>query len=412
MNASPLDARGASVAVDAGMPTPAQGVGRSIGMVAGETSGDLLAAAVLRGMRARAPGMVARGVGGPAMHQEGFERWWSTDDLSVRGYVEVLRAYPRLLRMRRQLGDRLLEWRPDVFVGVDAPDFNLDLEIRLRAAGVRTVHFISPSIWAWRRERIERIRQAVDHMLLVFPFEREIYAQAGIPATYVGHPLADVIPLRADLQGARARLGLESGRTTVALLPGSRPSEVHYMARSFVETAAWMHARRGDLQFVLPAAGSALYARLRAAIDAMDLPAGLRLTLIDGRSHDALAAADTVLVASGTASLESALFRKPMVIAYRMAWLSYRMMRRMGYLPWIGLPNILANASLVPEFVQEAATPSAMGGALLAQLDDDAGREQLARRFEQMHLELRCDCATRAAEALMELIDGHPTSPG
>jgi lipid-A-disaccharide synthase len=374
-------------------------------MVAGEKSGDLLAAAVLHGLRARHPGLDARGVGGDAMAAEGFDRWWDVHALSVRGYVEVLRAYPRLLRMRRELGDRMLAWRPDLFVGVDAPDFNLDLEIRLREAGIRTVHFISPSIWAWRRERIERIRRAVDHMLLVFPFEQRLYDEAGIPATYVGHPLADAIPLEIDREGARLGLGLDPHRPTVALLPGSRPSEVHYMARVFVDTAVWMHRQRADLQFVLPAAGSVLYARLRDALAGWRLPDGLRLTLVEGRSHAALAAADTVLVASGTATLEAALFRRPMVIAYRMAWLSHRMMRRMGYLPWIGLPNILANASLVPEFVQEAATPEAMGAALLAQLDDDGGRERLAARFETMHHELRCDCPTRAAEVLDALID-------
>lgn len=383
-----------------------KGDGLTLGMVAGEKSGDMLAAAVLQGLRARAPGLTARGVGGDAMAAEGFERWWDVEALSVRGYVEALRAYPRLLRMRRTIGNRMLDWRPDVFVGVDAPDFNLGLEARLRAGGVRTVHFISPSIWAWRRERIERIREAVDHMLLVFPFEREIYAQAGIPATYVGHPLADAIPSGVDVEGARLGLGLDVDRPTIALLPGSRPSEVHYMARGFIETAAFVHARRGEVQFVLPAAGRTLAGRLRGTIAGMQLPSGLRLTLVEGRSHEALAAADTVLVASGTATLETALFRKPMVVAYRMSGLSHRLMRRMAYLPWIGLPNILAGESLVPEFVQDAATPRAMGEALLAQFDDAEGRSRLARRFERMHEELRCDCASRAADALLRIADG------
>lgn len=387
-----------------GMPPRA----RTIGMVAGEKSGDLLAAAVLRGLRDRDPDVASFGIGGEAMAEQGFDRWWDVEALSVRGYVEVLRAYPRLLRMRRTLGDRMLALRPDVFVGVDAPDFNLDLEIRLREAGIRTVHFISPSIWAWRRERIERIRRAVDHMLLVFPFEQRLYDEAGIPATYVGHPLADAIPLQVDREGARLGLGLDPDRPTVALLPGSRPSEVHYMARTFVDTAVWMHQRRPDLQFVLPAAGSALFAKLREALAGWRLPDDLRLTLVDRRSHAALAAADTVLVASGTATLETALFRRPMVIAYRMAWLSYMMMRGKGYLPWIGLPNILANESLVPEFVQEAATPEAMGAALLAQLDDEAGRVRLTERFEAMHHALRCDCPRRAAEVLDALIDERP----
>ena len=372
-------------------------------MVAGEKSGDLLAAAVLRGLRARAPEVVARGVGGGAMASEGFERWWDVEALSVRGYVEVLRAYPRLLRMRRTLGDRMLAWRPSVFVGVDAPDFNLGLETRLRTAGLRTVHFISPSIWAWRAERIERIRQAVDRVLLVFPFEQAIYDKAGIPATYVGHPLADAIPSSTDAAAARVALGLEPDRPTVALLPGSRPAEVHYLGQRFVETALLMHAQRGDLQFVLPAASPALAQRLRMIITNLPGLRGLRLTLVEGRSHEALAAADTVLVASGTASLEAALFRKPMVIAYRMAWLTHRLLLNRGYLPWIGLPNILAGETLVPEFIQDAATASAMARALLDQLDDRAGAARLADRFGLMHETLRRDCASRAAEAVLEV---------
>ena len=372
-------------------------------MVAGETSGDLLAADVLDGLHARVTDVAAAGIGGRAMAERGFEQWWSTDELSVRGYVEVLRAYPRLLRMRSQLFERVLQWRPDVFVGVDAPDFNLELEVRLRQRGVKVAHFISPSIWAWRRERIHRIREAVDHMLLVFPFEREIYREAGIPATYVGHPLADRIPMQTDARAARTALALDPDRATVALLPGSRPSEVHYMGRVFVETAAWMHGRRGDLQFVLPAAGAALFERLQALAADLPLPPGLRLTLVQGRSHEVLAAADVVLVASGTATLETALFRRPMVVAYRMAWLTYRLMRNKGYLPWIGLPNILAHASLVPEFIQDAAQPDAMGAALLAQLDDAPLRARLAERFEAMHHELRCDCPQRAAEVLLSM---------
>ena len=383
---------------------------RRFAMVAGEASGDLLAAAVLRGLRARAQGLEAGGIGGAAMAAEGFDAWWHVDELSVRGYVEVLRAYPRLRRMRDALGERVLAWRPDVLVGVDAPDFNLALEQRVRRAGIRVAHFISPSIWAWRGERIEKVRAAADHVLLVFPFEQAIYDKAGIPATYVGHPLADAIPTSTDARAARARLGLDAGRATVALLPGSRPSEVHYMGRLFVETARWLHARRADVQFVLPAAGAALFERLRESLAALRLPGTLGLTLVQGRSHDALEAADAVLVASGTATLETALFRRPMVIAYRMAWLTHRMMRRMGYLPWIGLPNILAGESLVPEFVQDAATPEAMGGALLAQLDDGALRARLAQRFGQMHDDLRRGCARRAADALMELGDA-PAPP-
>lgn len=303
--------------------------GFRLGMVAGEASGDLLAASVLDGLSARADALDARGIGGPQMRQRGFEAWWTIDALSVNGYIEVLREYPRLKRMRDSLRERLIEWRPDVFVGVDAPDFNLDLELALRERGLRTVHFIGPSIWAWRAGRIERIRRAVDHVLLIFPFEEEIYRKAGIPATYVGHPLADRIPERVDTEGARRALGLfPGGGPVVALLPGSRGGEVERLGPDFLRTAAWLHLHRPDIRFLLPAASDRLFERLREMAAALKLPATLPLTLVSGRSHEVIAAADTVLVASGTATLEVALMRKPMVIAYRLAWLSYRIMRR------------------------------------------------------------------------------------
>jgi lipid-A-disaccharide synthase len=380
-----------------------------LGMVAGETSGDLLASAVLRGLQSQLggrPGLHAAGIGGPAMVERGFEAWWPSERLAVRGYAEVLREYAALRAIRARLRDRLLTWRPDVFVGVDAPDFNLDLERRLRERGVRVAHFIGPSIWAWRGARIETIRRSVDRMLLVFPFEQKLYDDAGVPATYVGHPLADSIPLEADVAGARRALGLPPDGPIVAVLPGSRGSEITYIAPAFVATIAWLAARRPELRFVVPAATETLYARLRAMLASGGLPEGVDCRLVMGRSHDAIAAADAVLVASGTATLEVALYRKPMVIAYRMAWLSYRIMKNMGYLPWIGLPNILCNETVVPEFVQEAATPHAMGAALLAQLDDPAGTARLAERFAALHTLLRRDCAQRAAEALLAMRPG------
>jgi lipid-A-disaccharide synthase len=377
--------------------------GLTLGMVAGEASGDLLAASLLEGLGARAAGLQAAGIGGPAMARHGFDAWWTIDALSVNGYLEVLREYPRLRRMREALAGRLIAWRPRAFVGVDAPDFNLDLEARLRAHGIRVVHFIGPSIWAWRRERIDKIRRSVDHMLLVFPFEEAIYRDAGIPATYVGHPLADAIPPQVDAAAARRALGLPETGAVVALLPGSRASEVQHLALPFLRTAAWLHARRRDLRFVLPAAGNALFERLKAIADGAGLPADLSLTLVPGRSHEALAAADAVLVASGTATLEAALFRRPMVIAYRMSWLSYRIMRRMGYLPWVGLPNILAGRFVVPEFLQSAVRPQAMGEALLRQLDDDAHRDGIVAQFGTLHDALRRGCAARAAQAVLEV---------
>ncbi len=380
----------------------------SLGMVAGETSGDLLAAAVLSGLKHELgdPSLLqSRGIGGPAMIEQGFDPWWHCEALAVRGYAEVVREYPRLRSMRAQLRGRLLQWRPEVFVGVDAPDFNLGLERSLRQSGVKVAHFIGPSIWAWRGGRIDAIRESVDHMLLVFPFEKKIYDDAGIAATYVGHPLADAIPLQADVEGARVRLGLPPGRQIVTVMPGSRGGEITYIAPTFVRTIAWLAQRRPDLIFVVPAATERLFARLRGLLAGSALPDGTDCRLVMGHSHEAIAAADAVLVASGTATLEVALFRKPMVIAYKMAWASYQIMRRMGYLPWIGLPNILCKDWVVPEFVQAAATPEAMGAALLAQLDDPSMTASLQQRFAELHDSLRCDTATRAAQALLSMRD-------
>ncbi len=377
----------------------------ALGMVAGEASGDLLAATLLEGIAARVGRLDAAGIGGPAMRARGFDPWWTVDALSVNGYLEVLREYPRLRRMRNALRERLIEWHPQVFVGVDAPDFNLDLEASLRKRGVRTVHFIGPSIWAWRRERIHKIRDSVDHVLLVFPFEEAIYRDAGIPATYVGHPLADAIPQRPDSAAARRSLGLPADATVVALLPGSRPSEIEHLAMPFLNTAIWLAERRNDLRFVMPAASDLAFERLKTLAAGTGLPARVSLTLVRGRSHETLAAADVVLVASGTATLEAALFGKPMVIAYRMGRLSYRIMRPMGYLPYVGLPNILSGRFVVPEFLQSAVQPFSMGEALLRQLEDEAHRGAIVAQFASLHDQLRRGCAERAALAVLEVAD-------
>ena len=374
-----------------------------IGAVAGETSGDLLAGSVLRGLAARGMGLDARGIGGPVMARDGFEAWWSIDALSVRGYAEVLREYPRLHRLRESLKQRMLEWRPEVFLGIDAPDFNLDVERWLRERGVPVVHFIGPSIWAWRRGRIDKIRRAVDRILLVFPFEKAIYDAAGIDATYVGHPLADLIPREPDRQRARSVLGLTEQAQVVALLPGSRPAEVRYMTRTFVETAAWLHRRRPGVTFVLPVASSGLHEPVAAAARAADPPRGLDLRIVSGMSHDVLAAADTALIASGTATLEAALYGLPMVIAYRMAWASYQIMRHMSYLPYVGLPNILCEDSVVPEFLQAEARAELMGPELLEHLESPQRRAVIRKRFAALHEQLRCGCAERAAEAILEV---------
>ncbi len=375
----------------------------SVGIVAGEASGDLLAASLLRGLAGRISKLVARGVGGPAMRDAGLDSWADISQLSVRGYAEVLAALPRLLMLRASIRRRMTALRPDVFVGVDAPDFNLALERRLRQSGIRTVHFISPSIWAWRPERIETIRQSVDHMLLVFPFEQALYDKAGIPATYVGHPLADVLEPVTDNSADRERLGISGTGPVIALLPGSRPDEIHYMARTFLQTADWIHRSRSDCRFIMPAANSQLFESLRKMASDAGMDGRVALTITSGQSHSAMRAADVVLVASGTATLEAALLGKPMTICYRMSPISYQLMRGKGLLPWIGLPNILCNETLVPEFIQDDATPATMGRSLLAQIDDLAGRKRLQERFEQMRSELRRGCGQRSAEVILSL---------
>ncbi len=376
--------------------------GERLVWVAGEKSGDLIAGPVLAALNARLAGCTHAGVGGSTMRAAGLETWIDIEALSVRGYAEVLRVLPRLVRMRRDLLAKILADPPALVIGVDSPDFNFGLERRVRARRVRTVHLVGPSVWAWRAGRLKTIRDSVDHMLLLFPFEKPLYDRAGISATYVGHPLADEIVAMDDDRGrARQRLGLDPARRTVALLPGSRGGEIRYMGTTFLETARWLISKRQDLQFVVPAASAALYANLcsaRAAIGLADAP---YLHIVDGQSRDAMAACDTALVASGTATLEIALFGRPMVIAYKMAPISYQIMRHMGYLPYVGLPNILCNDWVVPEYIQHAATPPAMGSALLEQLDNDAVRERITTRFLTLRDDLAIGCAERAAQALV-----------
>ena len=371
-----------------------------IGFVAGEASGDLLAAPVIAALRERLPGVRCAGIAGDRMIEAGATAWWHVRELSVRGYAEVLRELPRLLQMRAALRDRLLSGRPAAVVGVDSPDFNLRLEMQLRAAGVPTVHYVSPSIWAWRPKRIDKVRRAADRVLLVFPFEQKIYDEAGIAATYVGHPLASLIAPHADAAAARARLGLAVDQPLVALLPGSRRAEVQHIGPAFVEAAVLMLRREPRMRFVLPVAEPGLRGFLAPALAAAGVGAQ-RIMLVDGRSHDCLQAADGVLVASGTATLEAALFGKPMVIAYRMPAVSYWLMQRMGTVRFIGLPNILAGEPLVPELIQHEATPARLAEALLALLDDRRRCERLRERFAAMHGILRRDTARLAADAII-----------
>lgn len=375
---------------------------RRLALVAGETSGDLLAGLMLQGLRARWPAFEAVGIGGPRMIEQGFQAWWPSDKLAVRGYVEVLRHYRAIVRIRDQLRQRLLGAdRPDLFVGVDAPDFNLDLEAALKAQGIRTVHFVCPSIWAWRPERVEKIRRSADHVLCIFPFEPDLLARHGIAATYVGHPLADVIPLEPDRAAARAALGLRDDETVVAILPGSRASEVQYLAPLFFATAQRMQQQRPHLRFVVPAV-PALQTALEDAARAAGLGASLRV--VRGQSHTVLAACDVTLIASGTATLEAALFKRPMVIAYNMNWLSWQIMRRKQLQPWVGLPNILCNDFVVPEYLQDAATPQALSQAVLHWLDAPEQTRALQQRFVALHHSLRQNTAQRATDAIENLL--------
>ena len=372
-----------------------------LAMVAGEASGDLLAGLLLGGLKQRWPELQAAGIGGPQMAGQGFDAWWPSDRLAVRGYVEVLRHYREIAGIREALARRLLEERPSGFIGVDAPDFNLALEHRLRKAGLRTVHFVCPSIWAWRGGRVKKLAAACDHVLCLFPFEPGLLHAHGVAATYVGHPLADAIPLQAPREAARAALGVPPDAPLVAVLPGSRRSEIQYNAATFLQAAASLHRRRPDLRFVLPVAPG-----LRPLVDPLVAAhaAGVALTVTDGHSHEALAACDVTLIASGTATLEAALFRRPMVIGYRVHPLSYQLMKRMAYQPWVGLPNILCREFVVPELLQQACTPAALADATLAWLDDPARVARVAARFDELHHALRRDTARLASDAIAQVL--------
>jgi len=377
-----------------------------IAMVAGETSGDLLAGLLLDGLRARWPGLQASGIGGPHMARRGFQAWWPHDKLAVRGYVEVLRHYREIVGIREQLKKRLLDQRPDIFIGVDAPDFNLDLEAALKAQGIKTVHFVSPSVWAWRADRVEKIRRSVDHVLCIFPFEPALLASHGIAATYVGHPLASVIPLRPDRAAARRKLGLQDDAVVIAILPGSRKSEIQYLAERFFRAAAMVKRAQPAIKFIVPAVPL-----LKNVIERLADAAGMRadLQIIEGQSHTALAACDVTLIASGTATLEAALFKRPMVIAYNMNWLSWQIMRRKKLQPWVGLPNILCQDFVVPELLQEAATPEALAAGLLQWVDAKstapAKIAAVEQRFMALHAELQRDTSQLATDAIQQILE-------
>jgi lipid-A-disaccharide synthase len=376
----------------------------SVALVAGELSGDMLAARLLSGLRPHLPNARFHGIGGPRMIEQGMVSDIPMDVLTVRGLFEIIPRYREIKGIQTTLRGRLLADPPDVFVGADYPGFNLGLEGQLKAAGVPTVHFIGPQIWAWRGGRIKQIQRAVSHMLVIFPFEEAIYRAAGVPVTYIGHPLAETIPMAPDQDAARAALGLPLSARVVTVMPGSRTAELKHLAQPFVEAVKLLAARDPALRFIAPMAGAkqrALFTELVAAAGLSDVA----ITLIDGDAHTAIAAADAVLVASGTATLEVALHKKPMVIAYKVVWASWQLMRHMGYLPWIGLPNILTRDFLVPELLQDAATPQAIAEAVWRQLEDLPGRARLVQRFTEMHHSLLRNSAQESAAAVMRILD-------
>ena len=381
-----------------------------VAMVAGETSGDLLAGLLIDGMQAHWPDLQTCGIGGPQMQRRGFDAWWPSEKLAVHGYsMEVLRRLRELLGIRKQLRERLLKDRPDVFIGVDAPDFNLGLEADLRAAGIKTVHFVCPSIWAWRAERVEKIRRSADHVLCIFPFEPELLARHGIAATYVGHPLAGVIPMVPDRAAARAQLGLQDTDEVLAILPGSRSSEIAYITQPFFEAAALVRKARPAIKLIVPAV-PALRERIVKAAQAAGL--GGVVQIVSGQSHAVLAACDTTLIASGTATLEAALFKRPMVIGYHMHPLSWWLMRRKQLQPWVGLPNILCGDFVVPELIQDAATPQALCAATLQWLDARQHHPEkitaLEQRFTALHESLRRNTPQLAADSIQKIL--HPAA--
>ncbi|MBX3649280.1 MAG: lipid-A-disaccharide synthase [Rhodocyclaceae bacterium] len=369
-------------------------------MVAGEASGDLLASHLILALKKRLPQAQFFGIGGPKMQAAGFQALFPAEKLAVRGYAEVLRHYREITGIRRELLSRLLSDPPLAFIGVDAPDFNLQLEKNLKKHGIPAIHYVSPSIWAWRGGRIRGIAQSVSHMLALFPFEEDIYRRNNIQVSYVGHPLADVIPLEMNRAALREKLDIPQDQIVFALLPGSRQSELRFMAETFIETAKCLHQRFPQARFLVPLATREtrdMFEHALYRLSARELP----MTRLFGHAHDAMGAADGVLVASGTATLEAALLKKPMVIAYRMSPWSWRLMRRMKYQPWVGLPNILCGRFVVPEFLQDEATPDNLAQALGNLVEDHETCRRIAGTFTHLHDQLRQNSAERAADAIL-----------
>jgi lipid-A-disaccharide synthase len=379
--------------------------GPIIALVAGESSGDLLGADLIVALRERFPNAHFVGIGGPQMRVQGMELWWDASELAVMGIFEVLRHLPRLLKLRRQLQARLLALKPDVFIGIDAPDFNLGLERRLKAAGLRTVHYVSPSVWAWRSGRAAKLGASADRVLCLFPMEPPIYAQFGVDARFVGHPLADQFPLAPERAVVRTQLGIDPDAQVLALLPGSRLGEIRRIGADFIATAALLQDRLPKLQVIAPMATDACRAAFEALLKAA--PQAPRIRVIDRRSQQLLCAADVVLLASGTAALEALLARTPMVVAYRISGLTYRFVRALKLLKVdrFSLPNALAGERLVPECMQDDCNPAQLLQALTPLLTDPAAARRQTLRFEEIHRSLRCGGSERAAAVIAELLD-------
>jgi lipid-A-disaccharide synthase len=374
-----------------------------IGIVAGEASGDLLGGSLIKSLRTYHPELEFVGIAGPRMQRYGAHSWYPMEKLAVRGYIEVLKSYREILGIRNRLIERFVADPPDVFIGIDAPDFNLALEAALKKKGIPTIHYVSPSIWAWRGERIKKIAAAVSKVLTLFPFEEPIYEKAGVPVSYVGHPLADAIPEVLDRDAAREQIRLSHACPIIALLPGSRQTELDYHADLFIETAREVHKVLPNAHFVVPLVSRETRNQFETALyRKADLQ--LPITVLFGHAQLAITAADIALVASGTATLETALLKCPMVITYRMSSLTYRLMKRQGYLPYVGLPNILAGEFLVPELLQDDATPKNLARALLNILNHERVRSNIISRFAEIHHSLKMDNEARVAEAILPFL--------
>lgn len=373
----------------------------TIGIVAGEASGDLLGSRLIHALKKHRPDLEFVGIAGPKMIGEGAKSLFPMEALSVRGYVEVLRHLPGLLKIRRQLRQHFLNNPPDLFIGIDAPDFNFGLERNLKRHGIRTVHYVSPSIWAWRKGRMGKIRRAVSHMLTLFPFEPALYEAVGIPVTYVGHPLADMLPMQPDMNAARESLKLAPEKLVIAMLPGSRQSEVQQLADLYVKAAILIAQEQPDVQFLVPLITRETRTLFEQAIYANQTTETLPIQILFGHAHMAMEAADAVIVASGTATLEAALLKRPMVITYRMPSLSWHILKRMNYLPYVGLPNVLAGRFVVPELLQHDATPEKLAAAILKLVGDRELTNDINAEFTRMHENLKQDAQEKAAQAIL-----------